>query len=445
MKEHTVKKVYPTGIADEIGLVPGDKIIKINDNYLSDILDYYYHVNDDYLELLVKKKENNENWLIEIEKDFYEYLGVEFELPIMSELKKCKNKCIFCFVDQMPPGLRESLYFKDDDYRLSLLSGNYITLTNLDKEETNRIIEYKISPLYISVHSTNSELRKEMMNNKNAGLIYEQLNLLKESGIEMYGQIVLCPGINDGNELSKTLNDLYKLWPEFKNVAIVPVGLTAHREKLYRINPVDKDKAKELIDQVHSFQEKSKININTRFAFLADEFYILAGEELPSVEEYEYFSQLENGVGLIRKFENEVYGALDKIDIDNTKKSYLGTPTIGSLVTGVSSKPYLSKMVNYITDNYLDVNINVYGIVNNYFGENVTVSGLIAGRDIINQLQGKNIGKYLFVPEVMLKDEGNVFLDDVTIEDIESSLRTNVIKVPVHGEEFVKNLSDLIY
>lgn len=436
MKGHLVKKVHPGSIADEIGLEPGDEVIKINDNNLEDVIDYYYLINEEFLEIFIKKH-NNEEWIIEVEKDYDEILGVEFTLPLMNGIKRCQNNCIFCFINQLPPGMRNSLYFKDDDYRLSVFSGNYITLTNLTEEDLKKITGYRVSPLYISIHTTDLKLRKKMLNNEKAEFLLDYLKRFAKAGVEMYGQIVLCPGVNDGGYLEKTLYDLKSFWPQFRNVAIVPVGITAYRDDRLDLKSVDEQIANDIITMVKNFQAESLKELGTAFAFLADEFYLVAGQSIPDYEHYENFTQLENGVGLIRKFEKEINSALSNL----TKKNDLNKTV--SLVTGTSSKKFMEKMVEKIRKLDNSLNLIVHSITNEFFGEDVTVTGLITGQDIVNQLKGKFLGEYLLIPEVMLKDNEDLFLDDFPLKELEEVLNVKVIKIPVNGREFIECLLKL--
>ena len=302
---HVIRKVFPDSIAEEMELVPGDELISINGQPIEDVFDYHYLVNDEYLEILVRKADGEE-WELEIEKDFEEDLGVEFENSLMDEYRSCRNHCIFCFIDQMPPGMRETLYFKDDDSRLSFLQGNYVTLTNMSDHDIDRVIRYHLAPINISFQTTNPKLRCEMLHNRFAGDIFPKVDRLFQAGIEMNGQVVLCKGVNDGEELERTIRDLSGYLPHLKSVSVVPVGLSKYREGLHPLEPFNREDALGVLETVHRWQKKLYEQYGLHFIHCSDEWYILAGLPLPEEERYDGYLQLENGVGMLRLLEEEV-------------------------------------------------------------------------------------------------------------------------------------------
>lgn len=427
--KHRVVGVKPGSIAHETGIEPGDIIETVSGSAVVDLLDYIDKTSQYDFEIGVLKT-NGERWIIEVEKDSHEDLGIIFDERIMDVEKACENKCIFCFVDQLPKDMRQTLYFKDDDWRLSFLMGNYVTLTNLTRHDIDRITKERISPLYVSVHSTNPSLRTGMMRNARAGEILEQLNTFKKAGITIHCQLVICPGINDGDEFDKTIGDLLSLWPAVQSVAAVPVGLTSHRQNLSVIKPFDTESARSLIGQVEKWQKVCRSEHNTAFVFASDELYLLAGMQLPDFEDYEDFPQLENGVGLISKLVAEFDEAIMETDFRASDCERL------SIATGVSAYPIIKSLASRISDMF-GVNITVYPIKNRLFGERVTVAGLVGGQDIIDELKDKELGCRLLLPSSMLRAEGDVFLDDLMIEDIENSLSVPVIPVPINGAELL--------
>lgn len=432
--KNKIKLIEKDSIADELGIEVGDRLLKINNREVDDIIDYIYLLADEYVEVEIEKK-NKEIWLLEIEKDYYEELGIEFENPIMDKAKSCSNKCVFCFVDQMPKGMRKTLYFKDDDSRLSFLQGNFVTLTNLKQKDLERIVEYRISPLNVSIHSTNPELRKKMLNNRFAGDVLERIKYLVDNDIEVNGQIVLCPGYNDKKELSRTINDLYELAPALHSIAIVPVGITKFRDGLAPLEIFTKELAIDTIEQVELMQNKFLKDKGTRFAFLSDEFYILANRQLPEYDEYEGFIQLENGVGLMKKFEYELDIAIEKSDIE--------TSNIGNeitVLTGESAYSFMNEMLGKVKKVFKNIKVDVIKIENDFFGRTITVAGLITAGDIINQVKDKTLYKNVMIPEVMLRSNEEVFLDDLTITDLKNSIGRNIIVTKVDGEDFLNHI-----
>lgn len=421
--------VKPGSIAQETGIEPGDIIETVSGSAVVDLLDYLEKTSHDDFEMEILKA-NGERWIIEIEKDFDEDLGIIFDDRIMDAEKACENNCVFCFVDQLPKDMRTTLYFKDDDWRLSFLMGNYVTLSNLTLHDIDRITTARISPLYVSVHSTDSFLRSKMMRNPSAGNIMELLNLLKAKGITIHSQIVICPGLNDGDELDKTIGDLLSLWPAVQSVAAVPVGLTAHRQNLFEIKPFDSELARSLIGQVEKWQKICRNKYDTAFVFAADEFYLLADSPLPDFEDYEDFPQLENGVGLVAKLVAEFDEAIIGEDLSVSKCEHI------SIATGVSAYPTIKSLASKIFDRF-GVNVTVYSVKNRFFGERVTVAGLITGQDIIDELKDKELGCRLLIPASMMRAEGDLFLDDLSLSDIEKSLSVPVAAVPVNGRDLL--------
>lgn len=427
-----IVEVRPSSIAEELGIKKGDKLITINGAGIKDILEYKYLTTDEFLEVEVLHG-NGEVWIYEVEKEYDEDIGIVFD-GIIDKPKSCHNNCIFCFVDQLPAGMRETLYFKDDDTRLSFLQGNFVTLTNLSSREIDRIIRYHISPINVSVHTTDPELRKMMLNNKNAGRLMDYLERLKEGGIEVKAQIVLCPGINDGDNLTKTIEDLSELYPELSCVAVVPVGVTKYREGLPDIKEYDGGSAANVIEQVKRLQIKYLKELHTRFVFLSDEFFLISREDLPGYDEYEGFSQLENGVGLITLFNKEISEALAELGSYNKK------PRLISLITGEYAASILARAASEIESRIEDLKINIFPIANDFFGYGVKVAGLLTGKDIIDRLKGQDIGSDIFIPESMLKKDETIFLDNITVAELEKELDVKVTICKEDGSDLVTNI-----
>lgn len=431
---HVIRKVFPDSIAEEMELVPGDELISINGQPIEDVFDYHYLVNDEYLEILVRKADGEE-WELEIEKDFEEDLGVEFENSLMDEYRSCRNHCIFCFIDQMPPGMRETLYFKDDDSRLSFLQGNYVTLTNMSDHDIDRVIRYHLAPINISFQTTNPKLRCEMLHNRFAGDIFPKVNRLFQAGIEMNGQVVLCKGINDGEELERTIRDLSGYLPHLKSVSVVPVGLSKYREGLHPLEPFNREDALGVLETVHRWQKKLYEQYGLHFIHCSDEWYILAGLPLPEEERYDGYLQLENGVGMLRLLEEEVQEELAHRKGDERVRRV-------SIATGKLAAPFIQENVERVRTVYGNVEAQVYPIRNDFFGELITVSGLITGQDLKAQLKGKDLGECLLIPCNMLRAGENVFLDDVTVEEVEEQLGVPVAVVDEDGASFVHALTE---
>lgn len=431
---HTISYVEPGSIADEMEIEPGDVLISINDNEIEDVFDYRFLVQEEYLTVIIRKQDGEE-WELEIEKDEEEDLGITFELGLMSEYRSCRNKCVFCFIDQMPPGMRDTLYFKDDDSRLSFLQGNYVTLTNMDDHDINRIIRYRLEPINISVQTTNPQLRCEMLHNRFAGQALDKINTLYEAGITMNGQVVLCKGLNDGAELRRTLNDLLQYAPIMQSVSVVPVGLTKFRDNLYPLELITKEVAQETIDIINDIQHKALEMYDIHFAHASDELYILAGMEMPPEESYDGYIQLENGVGMIRLMIEEYNEEFDRIAelVDKKLINPLAVNRKISIATGKLVYSYIEQIMMPFRKLFPNLEVNVYPITNYFFGENITVTGLITAQDLIEQLKDKDLGDVLVLQECMLRAGEEVFLDDLTIKDVEKTLqvKTHIVKSSV--------------
>lgn len=435
MIPHIIKEVKAGSIAEEMEICPGDSVLQINDQDIEDVFDYEYLANDEYLELLIQKQDGEE-WLLEIEKDFDEDLGIVFESSLMSEYKSCRNKCIFCFIDQMPPGMRDTLYFKDDDSRLSFLQGNYVTLTNMSDKDINRIIRYHLSPINISVQTTNPELRCRMLNNRFAGEALKKIDALYEGEVPMNGQIVLCGGYNDGEELERTISDLSRYLPYMQSVSVVPVGLSKFREGLAELTPITKEGAAAAIDTIERWQKKLYAQYGTHFIHASDEFYILAKRELPEEERYDGYLQLENGVGMLRLLNTEVEEAIEALEGDGRKAEL-------SMATGQLAYGYLKNYVAELQKKFPGITVHIYPITNYYFGETITVAGLITGTDLIKQLSGKPLGERLLLPICMFRSGEDVFLDDLTRQDLQKALQVPVDIVKSSGQDLVNAVTNI--
>lgn len=427
--EHIVKSLMSGGIGEELGIEPGDKLLAINGNEIQDVFDYYYYEESEQLLLLIEKPDGEE-WELEIEKDEDESLGIEFDQSLMDEYRSCRNKCMFCFIDQMPKGMRETLYFKDDDSRLSFLQGNYITLTNMSDHDVERIVKYRLEPINISFQTTNPELRCKMLHNRFAGEALKKVDILYRGQIEMNGQIVLCKGVNDGEELERTIRDLTGYLPYLKSVSIVPVGLTRYRDGLYPLEPFTKEDAREVLSVIHRWQEKIYQEHGIHMIHAGDEWYVLAEEEVPEEERYDGYLQLENGVGMMRLLFNEVQEALSAVTGDERQREI-------SLATGRLMYPYIGKILEEIRKKFPNITTHLYAIRNDFFGERITVSGLITGQDLTGQLKGQPLGERLLLPCNMLKIGEPVFLDDFTLEEVENSLQVKTDIVKSSGQDLL--------
>ncbi|WP_408955935.1 DUF512 domain-containing protein [Natroniella sp. ANB-PHB2] len=413
-----IEGVKEDSIAQELGLEVGDQIFRINGREIKDFIDYKFLITDTYLEVEVIKQ-NREYWVLEIEKDYDEMLGVEFSEIIFDGLKKCHNNCIFCFVNQAPLESRTTLNLKDDDYRFSFLEGSYITLTNLSKTELERIKRMQLSPLNLSVHSTEPKLREEMLNNKKAGMILEQIEELTAAKIELNTQVVLCPGVNDGVHLERTIEDLARFLPQVRSLAIVPVGLTRFREGLFDLRSFTKQEASQLINLVKEWQTRFRANYGTNFVYLADEFYFLANQEIPVAEEYDDFVQLENGVGMVRLF----WDRFSKIEGELPDK--ISERREVSIVSGVLGAKALEPIITRLNQ-IQNLTVKLITVENNYFGSEVTVTGLLTGKDILQKLKEvKKLSELIIIPKVVLNEEG-LFLDDLKWEEFESQIPVQI-------------------
>lgn len=437
-KEHIVKCVESGSIAEELGLEPGDKIVAIDNTEIEDIFDYQFLIQDTYIEVLVKTKDGEE-CLLEIEKDFDEDLGIAFENGLMDEYRSCHNKCIFCFIDQMPKGMRETLYFKDDDSRLSFLQGNYVTLTNMSDHDIDRIIRYHLSPINISFQTMNPKLRCKMLNNRFAGEALKKVDKLYEAGITMNGQIVLCKGVNDGDELRYSIERLTEYLPHLESVSVVPVGLSKYREGLYPLEPFEKEDAEAVIDLIEEWQQKLYKEHGIHFIHASDEWYILAERELPEEARYDGYLQLENGVGMLRLMLDEFEGYMAEL---SAKRAFPDARPTGivSMATGKLVYPYIRRMADRVQEAFPGITVHVYEIRNDFFGELITVSGLLTGQDIVAQLKGKELGERLLLPQNVLRSGEDVFLDDYHLSDVERTLQVGIDIVKSSGCDFVDSI-----
>ena len=427
--EHIVKEILEGSIAQEMEIEPGDNILAVNDHPIEDIFDYQYLINDEYIELLVRKSDGEE-WLLEIDKDYDEDLGIVFENSLMDNYKSCYNECIFCFIDQNPKGMRDTIYFKDDDSRLSFLQGNYITLTNMKEKDIDRIINYHLAPINISVHTTNPKLRCSMLNNRFAGAILDYIRKFYEAGIPMNGQIVLCKGINDGEELWRTISDLMEFVPVMESLSVVPVGLSDYRDGLFHLEPFNREDACEVIDIIEHFQKKAFEKHGTHFVQASDEWYINAGRDFPEADRYDGFIQLENGVGMVRLLMDEFDEEWSSIEGDDREYEV-------SMVTGVLVYDSIKLLADRIPEKFPNVKVHLYKIINDFFGHRITVTGLLTGGDIRKQLTGKPLGQRLILPSNTLMADEPKFLDDVTLAELTDALQVDVCIVESSGADFI--------
>lgn len=426
-----IKDIDKKSPAHKAGIKSGDTLVSLNGNAIMDVLDYRFYQND---EKIIAEIINSKGKIktIKIKKGEYDELGMAFDTYLMDEKRSCKNKCVFCFIDQLPKGLRESLYFKDDDSRLSFLFGNYITLTNITEHEIERIIKMHISPINISVHTTNPELRVKMMTNKNAGKVLDIMRRFNDAGIKMNSQLVLCHNYNDGDELRRSLNDLLEL-ENMECIAAVPVGLTKYRDGLTELTPFNKDTATQVLNIIDEYAEKSVQRYGERRIYGSDEFYLLSGREIPSADVYGDFLQLENGVGLWALLKSEVEEALADIEQGSCDRHI-------SIATGVAAYPLLREIANKCEQKCFGLKCDVYAIKNNFFGEKITVAGLVTAADIYQQLKDKNLGDTLLIPSSMLRAEGDMFLDSITVEELSKKLNVNIMPIDNNGFELVDGI-----
>lgn len=432
---HVISRVLPGSIGEELELEPGDILVSINGQPVEDVFDYRYLMNDELVELLIRKK-NGEEWELEVEKDYEEDLGVEFENSLMDDYRSCSNHCIFCFIDQMPPGMRETLYFKDDDSRLSFLQGNYVTLTNMSDYDLERIIKFHLSPINVSFQAMNPELRCKMLHNRFAGDALKKVDRLYEGGVTMNGQIVLCKGVNDREELEYSLEKLSAYAPVLQSVSIVPVGLSKFRDGLYPLESFTKEDAEHLIEQVEHWQKIMMEKHGIHFVHASDEWYILAGRNMPEEGRYDGYLQLENGVGMMRLLETEVKERLSQLEGDDRKIQ-------ASVATGKLAAPFIKKMTELVQEKFPNISVSVYTIKNEFFGEKITVSGLITGQDLKTQLKDRQLGEKVLIPCNMLRSGEDVFLDDLTVEMISEALGTEIVVVDEPGADLVDCLINL--
>ena len=417
----SVDRYSPAGRA---GVRAGESLLQVNGHPIQDVLDYKFYTYDPKLTLILRDPEGRER-TVRVRKEEGEDLGLEFDHYLMDRARSCANRCIFCFVDQMPPGMRETLYFKDDDARLSFLMGNYITMTNLSRREVERICALRVSPINISVHATEPALREKMLGHRNAGRCLELMERFAAAGITMNCQIVACPGVNDGPALDRTLRDLGGLYPAVNSVAVVPVGITKYRQGLYPLRPYTEEEAAALLDQVEAFAAGFLAEHGTSLVWCSDEFYLLAGRELPGNGYYEEYAQLENGVGMLRLLTDQAMSLTE----DEEEDLSVLAPAPFSIATGASAAPFIQKIVDRCREKCPALRGRVYPIANRFFGETITVSGLITGGDLIDQLRGKELGERLLLPDNMLRAGERVFLDDVTVEQVEQALGVPVVPV----------------
>ena len=433
----TITDVLPKSRAEKVGIKKNDILISINGREICDVLDYRFYLAEENIDISIKR--DNETLKFNIKKQEYDDIGLDFETPLMDKKHSCENKCIFCFIDQLPKGMRETLYFKDDDSRLSFLHGNYVTLTNMHDRDIDRIIEMHISPVNVSVHTTNPELRCKMMHNKRAGDVLSYLKRLADANIALCCQIVLCKGINDKDELDRTLHDLINLHPALQSVAIVPSGLTKFRDGLYKLEAFTKEDARSVIKQINAYGDWCQKEFGTRLFFPADEFYITAELPLPSDEFYEDYSQIENGVGMLTDMQTCIDFELEDI---TPYKAFSGKRHV-SIVTGYAAYSHICNIADKLMKKFDGLNITVYKIKNNFFGDTITVAGLLTATDMIEQLKGKALGDAILVPQTALRADGEVFLDDISPDQLSEILGTAVIPTRSEACEFIKNILGL--
>ncbi len=428
-KEHVIKTIEPGSIAEELELEPGDVLVAVNGQPVKDVFDYHYLINEEYLEILVRKA-NGEEWELEIEKEYEDDLGIEFENGMMDDYRSCSNKCIFCFIDQLPKGMRDTLYFKDDDSRLSFLQGNYVTLTNMGDEDVQRIITYRMEPINISFQAMHPELRCQMLHNRFAGEALKKVDRFYEAGIVMNGQIVLCKGVNDGKELEYSIEQLVKYLPYLQSVSVVPVGLTRYRDGLYPLEPFTKEDAKEVLALIHSWQDRLYKEYGNHFIHAGDEWYLLAEEEIPAEDSYDGYLQLENGVGMVRLLREEVREELAALAGDDCERRV-------TIATGELAAPILEELGQEIKAKYPKLDLQVKAVKNEFFGGKITVAGLLTGQDLKKQLADLNLGEELLLTEHMMKSGEQVFLDDVTVEELSGALQVPITIVKSDGKSFL--------
>lgn len=432
MRKHLIKDVVQNSIADQLEIKNGDYLLSIDGKEIKDIFDYHLLSESENLTLEIEASDG-EIWEIDIEKDEDQDLGLIFDNELLDEYKSCTNKCIFCFIDQMPPGMRETLYFKDDDSRLSFIQGNYVTLTNMTDDDVDRIIRYNLSPINISVHTMDKELRCKMLNNRFAGDKLEYIKKLNDNNITMNAQIVLCKGYNDKEKLDETLEKMMPYVPNLKSCSVVPAGLTKFREGLAELEPFTKEEAKEVIAQVDKWQKVFKEKFGINYVYAADEFYMMSDTPIPEEDYYDGYPQIENGVGMTRSYLNEFYDYLDSYEGDDRVRTV-------SVVTGELFYNCSLEMADAINEKYPNIDIKVYKIINDFFGHTITVTGLLVGKDIIDQLKGKDLGDELLLPANTLKWGEDIFLDDVSLDELKDVLQTTPVIVKSNGKDFIDKI-----
>lgn len=430
-----INSIIPGSPADKCGVQSGDILVSINGHGVKDVLDYMYYAAETDVKLDLVR--HGVELTVTIQKDEYDDLGLEFETFLMDSKQSCSNKCVFCFIDQLPPGMRETLYFKDDDARLSFLQGNYVTLTNMSQSDIDRIIEMKLN-INVSVHTTNPELRVKMMHNRFAGEKLKFIWQLAQNGIKLNCQVVCCPGLNDGDELRRTLTDLGTLMPNITSMAVVPLGVTKYREGLYPLTPFTPEGAAETLDIIESYQREFLEKFGTRTVFPSDEFYLLAGREIPPAEVYEDYPQYENGVGMLRSLMDEFYSALDMAEWEGEDRHV-------TIATGYSPYGVISSLAKMAEDKFPQLRCDVYRIRNDFFGDTITVTGLITAQDLIAQLKGKDLGTELLLSSSMVRRDSDVFLDDMTIGDVERELGIKVVTTNSDGYELLDAMMGITY
>lgn len=433
---HLITAVAPGSIAEQLGICPGDRLLSVNGKPVEDVFDYRFRISSESVVMNVLKKDGEE-WELDIENG-YEDPGLTFASGLMSDYRSCSNQCVFCFIDQMPPGMRDTLYFKDDDSRLSFLQGNYVTLTNMKEKDIRHIIEYRLEPINISVHTTNGALRCRMLNNRFAGESLHYIQELYDAGIHMNGQIVLCRGLNDGAELRKTLRDLLAYAPLMESVSVVPVGLSKYREGLTALQPIEQADAADAVNAVEEVQKLAMERLQIHFAHASDELYLLAGLDIPEEKRYDGYLQLENGVGMMRLLEEEVKDALTDV------KPSGNTETV-SIATGLLAAPFLQEQLRAVGERLPAKKIQLHAVKNRFFGERITVAGLLTGQDIIRELSGKELGNRLLLPQCMFRSGEEVLLDDVTRQEIEDRLGVKTVIVGSSGYDLVNAVNDTDY
>lgn len=433
MRKHIIKDIVPGSIAEEMEIEPGDYLVSINDEEIKDILDYKFQIFDEYITLVIEKK-NGEEWDLEIEKEANEDLGIIFPEQLIEKPRSCANKCIFCFMDQLPDKVRNTLIFKDDDFRLSFITGNYVTLTNSGYKDLDRIIRYHLSPINISVHATDPKVRSMMLNNKTAYKVMEYIKYLTEHDIKINAQIVLCPNINDGKVLDKTIKELSEYAPNLQCIAIVPVGLTKYREGLYPLTVFDKEGASRTIDQINGWQAKFREKYGFNLVYLADEFYVKAEREIPEFKDYDDFPQLGDGIGMLAYFKKNFDSYLKRFKPKKVNK-------VVSIASGKIVYNFMRTRMDELEKKFEGLKINLYPIENTFFGPEITVTGLITGGDLITQLKDKELGEYLILCGDMLKDDADIFLDDVTLDEVKEKLN---IEIKVNNDGGIGIIKDIL-